>query len=155
MYATAIDTSKQLTVTPSGSLQVGTINPTQAETLTITGSDKLELNGQLVLDVFSQNEIDQINFASGTPIYGSSATLALNLVYPDQFDPSGVYTLQISDLGSDALNVRILGRNDLVGWMLGTDSVIFGSANSLPEPGTWALLLLGFGVMLTWKRPRK
>lgn len=155
LYATAIDTSKTLTVTPSGSLQVGTINPTQAETLTITGSDKLELNGQLVLDVFSQNEIDQINFASGTPIYGSSATLALNLVHPDDFDPFQITTLQISDLGTDALNVRILGRDDLAAWMIGSDAVAFASSSAIPEPATWALLLLGFGLLLKAVPSRK
>jgi hypothetical protein len=61
----------------------------------------------------------------------------------------------LTNLGAGTYTLNIQGRPGTQSGSFG-GSLAFSAANAVPEPGTWAMMLLGFGAMgVSLRRRRK
>ena len=127
--------------TTIGFTEAGLATPTFSEYLTFTN----ELAGvyALTLDTSSSG----IDFTSAV-LSGPGGPYALN----EEFDNGIAEFWQLSSLFLEAgqYTLTIMGDNRSTGSLGGTVTI-----NAVPEPGTWAMMLLGFGAAGVAMRRRR
>ena len=101
-------------------------------TVTFTFASPIDAFGAYFTGVQLAGET--VNFSDG-----SSQTLAI----PNPGSDGGVEFLGVTDAGRSISSVVVNAQNDLIG----IDDVRFASlAGAAPEPGTWAMMIVGFGL---------
>ena len=115
-------------------------SPSFNELLTFTTDVMGVLN--LRVDTTATSALDNVTFSNvfltGTGITGSLAlTQAL-------LDPNDTFLRNFIPVGAGTFTLNILGTPGTQNGAL-SGSVSFASTPAVPEPGTWAMMLLGFG----------
>ena len=115
-------------------------SPSFNELLTFTTDVMGVLN--LRVDTTATSDLNNVTFSNvfltGTGITGSLAlTQAL-------FDPNDTFLRNFIPVGAGTFTLNILGTPGTQNGAL-SGSVSFASTPAVPEPGTWAMMLLGFG----------
>ena len=160
----------------TGAMKVGggaTLSPGNSiGTLTVNGSYSQDKNGTLLLEVGKDDQgeivVDQLivngnaAFASGS-IINISLDSSSGLVGNDTFSDVPILTADNAAVIFDNLDNVVIALQsyyftDLTPTLLGNQILLSGrlDPNAVPEPSTWALLILGVaGLMYVRKRTRK
>lgn len=152
-FANSVTSSGAFAVEDGAVLGVGAFDSDTGFSLEIFGD--LTLNGDLVLDVFSDSDYDVLN-VSGTLATGNEADIYLAMSADSEtFNVVPLKSLVpgISDAFSID-NVFLTGDSD--GFMVAqlADGIYVGSNAALPEPASWVILGLG-ALGLAYLRRRK
>ncbi|MDO4629370.1 MAG: PEP-CTERM sorting domain-containing protein [Planctomycetia bacterium] len=134
------------TLTPNGDTLTfsGDYNQNEAAILQITpGSQTVIIDGEAFFDGILELEIDE-NFDFGENIYAVIQGEDENYDYLDEFEKLMTAVLQ-EEVNAKGLALAATGE----ALFIGTPGAI---SNNLPEPSTWALLALGFGLLCLRKR---
>lgn len=162
-------TSAGITVTPTGTATAMVSGGIPTVTFPITGGTKNDSTGALLINhngsglLFSNgtNSLATSNFVVDTAsmlVSGNvSATIGgitNNLGSASLFNIVGGNTLTLTSAASGAFNT-VFGVNLPAGTTVGT-AKINALTGAVPEPGTWMMMLLGFGAIgLAVRRRRR
>ena len=157
--------SGALEVTEGTILDPGYENDELPTTVAIEGDGRVILRGTLLLDAYTTDKatgMDKLDFSG----FDGDLTLAnpLNLiVHLDNANDflGQVVTLDwlIADSPEELYNidnVKMTLLNDegisFFYWLNADGTLTFGDHNAIPEPSTWALLILGAAALLYWRK---
>ena len=167
--------TKLLTIAAFSAAAVALASPAQAvETLTISGSSGTFGNPQVDcgLGVVSCAFTSTFNFLTPTGFNLADATISTSALGTSNIDitsvmlnstaftltPTGTFefgSMAVTSLTPGASNfLTVRGQNTGSSAFSGT--LTFAAASAVPEPSTWAMMLLGFGVVgFSTRRARK
>ena len=160
-----------------GGLEVGegtTLDPGYGDdelptTVAIEGDGRVILRGALFLDAYTTEKetgMDKLDFSGfdGDVTLANPLNLTVHLDNASDFlgqivtldwliadDPGELYNI-------DNVNLTLLNDDGVFfyAWLNADGTLTFGDSNAIPEPSTWALLILGAAGLLYWrKRNRK
>ena len=145
----------------------GTPNDTEAFTTSVMGEGTFTIDSTLYLDAYTTDRLtgmDKLDFSGFDGNLSFDVPLNLVVHLDDASDFLGqVVTLDWLIDAPEALynldNVNLTLVNDdgvsFIYWLNADGSITLGDANAIPEPSTWALLVLGVVVLFLRKRVRK
>ena len=138
-------------------------------TVSINDKGVVEFNGTLKLDAYQNsymNGIDKFDFTNfevdkSQVVFGDDFNIVVNLIDADNFTNQMVALAWAPGLPGDLINdadiaMSVLNtEGKILYWGFNADGSIFlGDANSVPEPSTWALMILGAAGLMYWRKRR-
>ena len=162
----SVNLSEDSSVTfPAGkTINIGTPDDTEAFTTSVMGEGTFTIDSTLYLDAYTTDRatgLDKLDFSGFDGNLSFDVPLNLVVHLDDASDFLGqVVTLDwLIDAPEelyDIDNVNLTLVNDegisFLYWLNADGSITFGDHNAIPEPSTWALLVLGALGMLYWRR---
>jgi hypothetical protein len=112
------------------------------------------------------SSIDQISFWARHPNVGTNTAMFVDLFYSDATDTGFLIDLVGTDWNFFDVTTRLDTTKTLVGFSLfgnsdgnppvtRVDDFLINVGGGVPEPGTWAMMLLGFGAIGVMMRRRR
>ena len=164
----SVNMSEDSSVTfPAGkTINIGTPDDTEAFTTSVLGEGTFTIDSTLYLDAYTTDRgtgLDKLDFSGFDGNLSFDVPLNLVVHLDDASDFLGqVVTLDWLIDAPEALykldNVNLTLVNDegidFLYWLNADGSITLGDHNALPEPSTWALLVLGALGMLYWRKRR-
>lgn len=154
-----------LTLSPFGTATVDTSGALPVATFAITGGTVDDMSGDAIVlhegsgltftagatsVTYSDFVIDTGNaLLTSTVTMGGGASGSIDL-----FTIDDSFNLFLTDAAAGGLTT-VFGAPDLSGTEFGTATVDIAVAGAIPEPGTWMMMILGFGAMGGALRYRK
>ncbi|MBQ6615970.1 MAG: PEP-CTERM sorting domain-containing protein [Thermoguttaceae bacterium] len=150
---------------PAGkTINIGNPDDTEAFTTSVMGDGTFTIDSTLYLDAYTTDRgtgLDKLDFSGFDGNLSFDAPLNLVVHLDDASDFLGqVVTLDwLVDAPAalyniDNINLTLLNDDGVsfVYWLNADGSITFGDHNAIPEPSTWALLVLGVIALMYWRR---
>ncbi|MDO4628556.1 MAG: PEP-CTERM sorting domain-containing protein [Planctomycetia bacterium] len=146
-------TTGNFVLSDGATLSIGAADATEGMELKINGTGAMTLGGTFEMDVFSATNYDTIDVDLSGVTLNAEDSLMFDIDVAEGVDLGDEYITLTNDWGTDFWanfdNFNItLGYSYLIS---ATGALQIGSSSAIPEPGTWALLLLG-GAGIFWLR---
>ena len=155
-------------VFPAGkTINIGTPDDTEAFTTAVSGTGVFVIDSNLYLDAYTTDRgtgMDKLDFSGFDGNVEFTAPINLTVHLDDASDFLGqVVTLDwLIDAPEelyniDNINLTLLNDDGVsfMYWLNADGSITFGDSNALPEPSTWALLILGAAGLLYFRKRKQ
>ena len=147
-------------------INLGTLADTSSFTTTVTGTGVFTIDSDLYLDAYTTDRttgMDKLDFSDfeGVVDLANPLNLTVHLADANNFI-NHLATLDwlvgVPEEMFDIDNINLSLINDegypFLYWLNADGSITIGDHNSIPEPSTWALLVLGALGMLFWRKKK-
>ena len=150
---------------PAGkTINIGTPNDTEAFTTSVMGDGTFTIDANLYLDAYTTDRatgMDKLDFSgfNGDILFAEPLNLTVHLDDASDFLGQVVTLDWLVGVPEDMYNIDNINLTlvndegiDFLYWLNADGSITFGDHNAIPEPSTWALLVLGALGLLYWRR---
>ena len=150
---------------PAGkTINIGTPNDTEAFTTSVMGDGTFTIDANLYLDAYTTDRatgMDKLDFSgfNGDILFAEPLNLTVHLDDASDFLGQVVTLDWLVGVPEDMYNIDNINLNlvndegiSFVYWLNADGSITFGDHNAIPEPSTWALLVLGVVALMFWRR---
>ena len=145
-------------------INLGTLADTSSFTTTVTGTGVFTINSDLYLDAYTTDRatgMDKLDFSDfeGVVDLANPLNLTVHLADANNFINHLATLDWLIGVPEEMFNINNINLsliNDegypFLYWLNADGSITIGDHNSIPEPSTWALLILGALGMLYWRK---
>lgn len=144
-----VDSGAVMDLQEGSTLAVGAKDAATGTTLNVGGAGELRFNSDIVLDIFSATEFDQLLFGEGLTVTSDpDADKLITVNVADGVDLGDTLIPVIQGLNPGALADWTVSVSSGFTYLLQADGTLaIGSSAAIPEPSTLILLVLGFGLI--------